>query len=233
LAETAPGAASDREDQGLGASGIDWPAPVELPVLKLGGAAVETPPEWIQVDDHVSERTDLVADVHRLPFPGAMFATVLSLQGLEHSPRPATAVAELHRVLRPGGRLLVESAFVEPLAIDHPHYYFPTEHGALRWLSAFHVESCVVPEEMNPAFALARLFTEVLEQVSLAEGSDVADLLAKTTLGEWRDMWARLDARERFAWELMKRLPPEVDRRFAPVLELQAQKRPLNGGGTR
>ena len=47
----------------------------------------------------------LVASVTRLPFPDASFDAVVGGFVLNHLPRPAAAVAELARVLRPGARL--------------------------------------------------------------------------------------------------------------------------------
>lgn len=51
--------------------------------------------------------TARVADVHALPFPDASFDTILLFHTLTYAERPARAVAECARVLRPGGRLVV------------------------------------------------------------------------------------------------------------------------------
>jgi SAM-dependent methyltransferase len=46
-------------------------------------------------------------DVHRLPFAGASFDAVLASHVMEHLPQPERALAEVARVLRPGGRFLL------------------------------------------------------------------------------------------------------------------------------
>jgi len=46
------------------------------------------------------------ADVFALPFPDASFGSVFTSLGLQLMPRPSEAVAEMARVLRPGGRLV-------------------------------------------------------------------------------------------------------------------------------
>jgi ubiquinone/menaquinone biosynthesis C-methylase UbiE len=49
----------------------------------------------------------LVADLQQLPFEDARFDLVVSLETLEHLPDPAEGLAELIRVTRPGGYLIV------------------------------------------------------------------------------------------------------------------------------
>jgi ArsR family transcriptional regulator len=48
-----------------------------------------------------------LADVHELPFAPAAFDTVLVFHTLTHAERPARALSECARVLRPGGRLVL------------------------------------------------------------------------------------------------------------------------------
>jgi SAM-dependent methyltransferase len=49
------------------------------------------------------ERRTVVADMRALPFPEGTFPNVLSVQSLEHVPDPERVVAEVARVLAPGG----------------------------------------------------------------------------------------------------------------------------------
>ncbi|HWB48872.1 MAG TPA: methyltransferase domain-containing protein [Stellaceae bacterium] len=44
-------------------------------------------------------------DAEAMPFPGDSFDAVVSSFGIHHVPRPARALAEAQRVLRPGGRI--------------------------------------------------------------------------------------------------------------------------------
>jgi SAM-dependent methyltransferase len=76
---------------------------------------------------------DAVADLTALPFPCETFDACLNVVTLEHVREPAAALAEMGRVLKPGGRLL--------LIVPHewevhqaPHDYFRyTRYGAA-WL---------------------------------------------------------------------------------------------------
>lgn len=47
------------------------------------------------------------ADINHLPFPSATFDVVVSLQALQYLARPESALAELARVLKPEGQLLL------------------------------------------------------------------------------------------------------------------------------
>jgi SAM-dependent methyltransferase len=54
---------------------------------------------------------DVVAPAHDIPEPDASFDAVLCTQVLEHVPDPAAVLAELHRLLRPGGTLYLSVPF--------------------------------------------------------------------------------------------------------------------------
>ncbi len=51
--------------------------------------------------------TAQVADVHALPFPKASFDAVMMFHTLTYAEKPARALAECARVLRPGGRMVL------------------------------------------------------------------------------------------------------------------------------
>jgi SAM-dependent methyltransferase len=61
---------------------------------------------------------DLHGSLEAIPVVDGSFDLVLCLQVLEHVPDPAAAVRELHRVVRPGGRVLLSTHGVYPL---HPN----------------------------------------------------------------------------------------------------------------
>lgn len=56
----------------------------------------------------IAQREDIVlteGDAEQLPYPDASFDVVLSQFGHMFAPRPDVAIAEMHRVLKPGGRI--------------------------------------------------------------------------------------------------------------------------------
>jgi SAM-dependent methyltransferase len=73
---------------------------------------------------------DAWARGERLPVRDASVDTVLGLSMVTYFPEPGALVAEAHRVLRPGGTLLLEFTQMAPLH-DEPHDYFRfTRYGA-------------------------------------------------------------------------------------------------------
>jgi SAM-dependent methyltransferase len=78
---------------------------------------------------------DLVYDGRRLPFDDRTFDTVLNVQVLEHTPRPAALVAEMARVLKDDGVLILSAPFQFRLH-EEPHDYFRYSPHGLRALCA-------------------------------------------------------------------------------------------------
>jgi ubiquinone/menaquinone biosynthesis C-methylase UbiE len=59
----------------------------------------------------------LVADAQALPFPAASFDSVVCTLGLNAIPDDRVAVAEMYRVLRPGGRLVLLGHVASPYRV--------------------------------------------------------------------------------------------------------------------
>jgi ubiquinone/menaquinone biosynthesis C-methylase UbiE len=73
--------------------------------------------EYVAVDFHARSdyselNVDIDADIRQLPFRNETFDGVLCIEVLEHVPDPSQAVSELHRVLRPGGVMLLTVPFM-------------------------------------------------------------------------------------------------------------------------
>jgi SAM-dependent methyltransferase len=78
---------------------------------------------------------DVIYDGPTLPFRDGAFDTVLSVQVLEHTPRPAALMAEMRRVLAPDGILILTAPFLFRLH-EQPHDYFRYSPHGLRQLCA-------------------------------------------------------------------------------------------------
>ena len=83
----------------------------------------------VDVEDR-SGQVDVIADVMSMPeIEDASFDTVLCTQVLEHVPRPPEAVAELARVLKPGGKLILSAPHLSALHEVPGDFYRYTRFG--------------------------------------------------------------------------------------------------------
>ena len=78
---------------------------------------------------------DLVYDGNRLPFEDGAFDTVINIQVLEHTPHPRLLIAEMARVLKKDGALILAAPFSFRLH-EEPNDYFRFSPHALRKLCA-------------------------------------------------------------------------------------------------
>lgn len=83
-------------------------------------------------------RQTVVADMRALPFPDDEFASVVSVQSIEHVPDPERVLAEMRRVLAPGGVALFVTpnrlTFARPDEIIDPYHYVEYDADQLRAL---------------------------------------------------------------------------------------------------
>ena len=89
--------------------------------------------DWPQSVHGAGRPPDVLADLHELPLDDATFDFVLCTEVLEHVIDPARVLAELRRILRPGGWLLLTTPFVMELH-EEPYDFFRYTPYALRSL---------------------------------------------------------------------------------------------------
>jgi SAM-dependent methyltransferase len=196
------------------------------PALNIGAGSTEQKlPNCIEMEYAIFRHTDVVGDAHCLPFADGAFAAVITFNTFEHLYDPARAAQEIYRVLRPGGRVLLHTAFLQPLHEAPHHYYNATEFGIRQWFRAFQIDELSVSNNFQPAYALAWLASELHRCMTGELGSRAARRFEQTSIKFWKDAWQnpklRLDSR----WDLPVRLSAETQKQLAAGFQLQAIKR--------
>lgn len=77
---------------------------------------------------------DFVGDACRIPIRTGAVDIVLCTQVIEHVPEPSELLCELHRVLRPGGSLILTGPMYWPLHEEPYDFYRFTKYGFIHLL---------------------------------------------------------------------------------------------------
>ncbi|KAJ3086581.1 hypothetical protein HK102_012886 [Quaeritorhiza haematococci] len=118
--------------------------------------------------DSESDGAVIYGDVHNLHASGVMddtYDVILCTQVLEHIERPRAALAELYRVLKPGGKLLMTVPLMVPFHLVPHDYYRYTDEGIYSLLT----EAGFVIEQLDKV-------GNVLTTVAMLEGMGPEDL---------------------------------------------------------
>lgn len=196
------------------------------PVLNLsaGGTAAWSP-RVVEVEAAIFRNTDVLADVHRLPFADGAFAAVLALNAFEHYRDPRQAAAEIARVLSPGGRLFIHTAFLQPLHEPPWHFYNATRYGVLEWFGDFETESVGVSANFNPVHTVAWIAAETERMVRAHLPPAEARRLLDTSLADYARLWTDPGRRAGPVWQAFFQLPPEAQETLAAGFEYVGRRR--------
>jgi SAM-dependent methyltransferase len=103
----------------------------DAPYRELFAAHCYRTQDWTASVHPGARAADVVGSLEDIPVPDASFDSVICTQVLEHVARPDLALAEIRRILRPGGSLWLTVPFVGELH-EEPHDHFRyTSHGLL------------------------------------------------------------------------------------------------------
>jgi SAM-dependent methyltransferase len=99
---------------------------------------------YISVDLRRTPVVDVIAAGESIPFAADSFDLILCTQVLEYVPEPKIVLAEIHRVLRPGGTLILSMPAAQPRDADEECWRF--QPAGLKKLLAGYAGVEIVPE---------------------------------------------------------------------------------------
>lgn len=109
--------------------------------------------------------TDVVSICDKLPYKEGVFDAVFSKATFEHLARPWQMANEIYRVLKPGGLIHVDTAFMQPLHGDPYHFFNMTLDGAKEIFKQFKMVRCGVKPYQTPAYGLRMQIDVILEHL--------------------------------------------------------------------
>jgi SAM-dependent methyltransferase len=136
--------------------------PADAVVANVGAGATEFGPNTLNLEIEPGPGIDVVGVAEHLPLADGSCAGVLLLAVLEHVRDEDRTISEARRVLRPGGRILVDVPFIQGYHASPADYRRYTEQGLRDELErhGFAVERSGVA--VGPASAMAWIASEFL-----------------------------------------------------------------------
>jgi hypothetical protein len=130
------------------------------------GAGIQAPDRLrenvLNLDSVQFPYIDVVNRFKTLPFRSNLFDAVISQAVFEHLADPFETAREIYRVLRPGGRVLIDTAFMQPYHGDPDHYFNMTQAGLREVMHGFRIEDIGVRPYQNPSYGLRMQIEAVL-----------------------------------------------------------------------
>jgi glycosyltransferase involved in cell wall biosynthesis/GT2 family glycosyltransferase/SAM-dependent methyltransferase len=176
-------------------------------VLNLSaGASLEKFDHVVEVEFAIFRHTDIVADAHRMPFDDEVFEAVVVMNAFEHYRDPVRVASELHRILKPGGRILIRTAFLQPLHERPWHFFNCTRYGLEEWFKEFETDTLHVSDNFSPGYSVAWLASEAESALRQDISAASADAFADSRIGQFAEMWRHESKRTGPLWDDFYRL---------------------------
>ena len=191
--------------------------------LSAGGTAQKFE-HVVEVEYAIFRHTDIVGDAHQLPFDDETFEAVVVMNAFEHYRDPARVATELYRILKTGGRILVHTAFMQPLHERPWHFFNCTRYGLEEWFKAFDTELLRVSDNFCPNHSVAWLASEAEAALRSDVSSQSAEAFSSARFGQFAEMWRDPSKRTGPLWDNFSRLSQRSQEVTAAGFEFVGRK---------
>jgi SAM-dependent methyltransferase len=140
---------------------------------------------------HTNQHLDLECDLNKpLPLPDNRFDTIILSEVLEHIAEPGQLWAELTRILKPGGKMLVSVPFLYKIH-EAPHDYFRyTEFSLKKFASQNKLRVVELQSFGGLPLVLADLYAKMLAKIPLI-GNTLASVVQSLCLWCVTTRWGK------------------------------------------
>jgi SAM-dependent methyltransferase len=123
-------------------------------IADVGAGGRRITPETVTIDLLAGPDIDVSCDIHAIPLPDGSFDCVFCTGTLQYTREPARVLAEIHRLLRPGGLVHLELPFLQGYTPDPEDYWRWTLKGARLFCEKAGFEDLESGAHMGPTSAL-------------------------------------------------------------------------------
>ena len=150
--------------------------PPDAVVVELGSGNRRLHDGFLNLDLFGFPNVDVMSDIQQTPLAEATVDYAILDTVLEHVPNPQRVVCEVHRILKPGGKLLCITPFIFNYHGYPNHYCNFSKDGLEEMFRGF--SNCAVEMNIGPSSALTNLFSEYFA-VGLSRGNKTAYTILK------------------------------------------------------
>jgi len=181
-----------------------------------GGDRIISLPNFVNFDRfRYSGFVTVVGDAHHLPFRDEEFDLVLCEAVVEHLRKPWIAVEEFYRVLKRGGYIYADVAFMQPVHAYPDHYFNMTREGVRVLFGKFEEVDSGVQEYQMPSYTLTFVLSRYVRCL-LPWLDRYAENVESFDVGTFVSGHARLGSFLAFLYRLFNRVLRCFDRLIKP-----------------
>lgn len=197
----------------------------EIAINLSAGNTINKPDNVVEVDVVRSSFTDVLCDTNeRLPFRDNCFDVAVSLNAFEHYKYPQFVADEIYRILKPGGRILIQTAFIAPLHLEPYHYFNATKHGVDHWFRRFSDRNIGIPWNYNPLLSVSWIAADIMWHARNLFPDNALRKLESLTMGDLYKYWTEPTSRDPDIWDAFLSLPDYAKERTGVGFEVTARK---------